>query len=244
VTRKWGWRPQPPDSRDVHLGAQFLRPGAAPDAFELPKPAIRDQKSTGSCTGQGTTNAEWIAYHQQGANCPPLSALAAYSWGRALEGGGAERRDDGAYIRNVVKALQKLGAADESAWPFDESKVNEHPDATATWSAFDRKGIRGYYAIPMVTPAILRAAISSGFPVVAGWQLGEGFENYDGRGVLGREGLGRLGGHCVCIRAYKPGVWTLVNSWGTGYGLNGEVLANDDFVTAATDAWAIDVRPS
>lgn len=240
MTRKWGWRPQAADARDTHLGAR-LSSLSAPASFELPGVEIRDQGQTGSCTGQGTTNAVRIAYLQQGKACPPLSALAAYSWGRSLEGNGAEREDNGAIIRNVVKALQKLGAADETAWPFDESKVNEHPPGPALWSAYDRKGVRGYYSIPVPTPALIKAAISNGYPIVAGWNLGQAFEDYDGSGVLGKEGIGNLGGHCLCVRGYEPGFYRIVNSWGTSWGLNGEALVNDDFMAAATDVWALDI---
>jgi hypothetical protein len=160
--------------------------------------------------------------------------------GRSIEGN--ENNDGGAVIRDVIKAVIKWGEADEAHWPFKVSAVNKHPNVGAYHNAYDRRGTKKYYRIAAGDALAVRAAIAAGFAVVAGWQLNQSFEGYDGTETIPAQQAPFIGGHCMCIdEFYENGDFGLINSWGPGWGANGYARVTDGFVKQATDIWALEV---
>jgi Papain family cysteine protease len=240
--KNYGYLPDPKDSRDLMLSAHLGTATAPPSAsVRSDKIIVKDQKSTSSCTGQGTSQAVRLAYLKQGIDCPDLSALFPYDLGRSLEG--SVITDSGAVIRDVISAGIKWGFADESAWPFLVSKVNTHPSIKAYNSAYDRRGAHAYYRINSGDVNGVRLALAAGYPVVAGWNLSQSFEDWNGKGVIGAQKAPFLGGHCMCIDAYAADkTFELVNSWGTSWGRGGFATVTEGFMAQASDIWAIRLK--
>lgn len=244
-TRRFGYLRDPRDARDksfaVKLGRFADSPPPASASLERVDVRPKDQGGTSSCTGQAVSQAVRLAYLNKGIGCPELSALDAYYRGRAEYGGQLD--DAGSYLRSVVSAVVKGGIADERAWPFSEFDVNRNPNALARRSAYDRRGARGYYRLEPGDVDGVRRAIAAGYPVVGGWQVGQSFVDWDGRGVISGQVM-PIGGHAMAIVSYAAdGTFRLLNSWGLAYGVNGYAVVDDMFVASVVDAWAIEVLP-
>jgi len=240
--RTYGYKKDLADARDSWLSARLGAPLRLPPSASVRDSRVspKDQSSTSSCTGQSTSQALRLAYLKEGIACPDLSALFPYYLGRSIEG--AEGSDGGAYIRDVIKAIMKWGEAAESAWPFNLSAVNKHPNVKAYRSAYDRRGAKKYHRIPSGDANGIRQALAAGYPVVAGWQVSQSFEDYDGTGVIPAQEAPFLGGHAICLTGYSAdGTFELLNSWGTGWGKGGYAIVSEAFVQQATDVWALEV---
>lgn len=245
MTRAFGYLRDPEDARDQPFAAKLGRfaesPPPASASLERADVRPKDQGMTSSCTGQAVAQAVRLAYLHQGVACPELSALDVYYRGRAEYGG--QGTDDGSYLRSVISATKQGGVADERAWPFSEYDVNRNPNMLARRSAFDRKGTRGYYRIEGGDVDGIRRAIAAGYPVVGGWQVDDGFLNWNGNGVISGQVMA-IGGHAMPIVSYAAdGTFRLLNSWGLSYGRSGYAVVDDMFVAAVQDAWAIEVSP-
>jgi hypothetical protein len=207
-----------------------------------PRCAVKDQGQTSSCVGQAFSQGLRLAYLWNGIDCPELSAEFVYFFGRLEHGG--EHDDSGTYLRAGAAAVKKLGAADEASWPFDPVRVNDQPNLRALHSAYDRKGLKGYYRIPSGDVDGVRKALAAGCPVVAGWQVSEQFLYWRG-GVVPEQIEDIVGGHALCLFGYRSdGTFEGVNSWGTGWGdLGGLFVASELFTRQAQDVWALEVTP-
>lgn len=245
MTRGLGYKQDPADERDLRFGVAVAKAAAAPlpesASVEHPKALPRDQGQTSSCTGQAVSQAVRLAYLHRGVECPELSALDCYYRGRAEYGG--ESVDDGSYLRTVIKAVVRGGIANEAAWPFSEFDVNRNPNMLARRSAFDRRGVRGYYRLDSGDVQAVRRAIAAGFPVVGGWMVDERFLDWDGSGVISGQ-MSPVGGHAVCLTSYAAdGTFRFLNSWSTSWGKGGLGVCDETFVAAGIDLWSLDVLP-
>jgi C1A family cysteine protease len=245
--RGLGYRKDARDPRDRLFAAHRASSGPVPDhaSVDVPGVAPKDQRSTSSCVGNAWAQAVRLAYLAAGKPCPELSALDVYRLARNLDGTAG---DDGTYLRSGGAAVRKLGVSTEAAWPFDEARVNAQPPFSARHSAFDLSGARGYYRLAEGDVGAVQRALAGGLPVVAGWQVSEVFRSSDGRSLVDVQQAPIAGGHALCVVGYDTAAanispsFTLCNSWGAGWGFNGRFHATADFVTSASDVWAVDVR--
>lgn len=243
--RSFGYLQDKPDARDskfaARLGALAASPPPASASVKNPAVGPKDQGMTSSCTGQAVSQAVRLGYLWSGHACPELSALFAYYMGRAEYGG--ETSDDGSYLRTVIKGVVTLGVPDEAAWPFVEHDVNRHPNYRAYRAAFDRKGARGYHRIDAGDVDGVRRAIASGYPVVGGWDVDQGFVDWNGQTVISGQ-IAPIGGHALPVVSYAAdGTFELLNSWGAGYGRRGYAVVDETFIAQGTDLWAVEVLP-
>jgi C1A family cysteine protease len=245
VTRRFGYLPDAPDARDTKLGSLLGKLAASPppasaSVWNAACP-IRDQGFTSSCVGHAWARALRLAYLRAGMPCPELSPLYTYLLARAQHGG--EGEDVGTYLRSGGKATVKFGAADEAAWPFNETKVNVQPNLRALHNGYDRKGLRSYARIDSGDPDDVRRAIAAGHPVVAGWQISQSFVDWNGDGVIGKQREPIVGGHALCVVSYAAdGTFTLANSWGPSWASKGGfAIVDEGFIEQNDDAWAVSV---
>lgn len=240
-----GWAPEPADHRDqIFKGA--LPRKAITDQVALKDeflPSIRDQGQLGSCTGHGVRGALMYSLRQKGEVFRKpgydLSPLFAYYQARALEN--AVNEDSGAYIRDAVKAANKIGVATEASWPYRPERFTRTPSATALKTAAWHQIKVGYKACLDVDDVL--QAISYGIPVVGGFSW---FGNSDGPGghiPMPSPNDSTDQGHCVWFTAGDPRrrEFRFQNSWAGDWGDNGYGYMPFAFLERgyADDFWAI-----
>ncbi len=236
-----GYLPDRQDSRDLPLSVALITaPPPLTASVAHPLVTARSQGSTSSCVGFAWAQAVRLAYLAMGVPCPDLSPLFADYLARATHQ--STPTDSGTHLRAAVKAIAAVGIASEQAWSFGRFKVNRPPSMGAHRDAHDRRGIRGYYRIAASDLNGIRRAIATGYPVVGGWQIDRAFTDNDGPSFV--ESFGSpIGGHAMCVVAYDEHSFTLLNSWGRDYRINGCVKIGEEAMSQATDVWAVRVRP-
>ena len=196
---------------------------------------IKDQGATSSCVGHAVSLALQIAFnHKQ--STPSLSAPFVYYNARAEENP-KSIIDDGSYIRVAMKTVQKLGICETADWSLNTLKINTRPSYTAYRKAISQRGLRQYARIKPGDTSAIRSALSAKQPVIAGWRIGS---NFGKNKVLTLNDLG-TNGHAMTIVGYHRDNFLIANSWGTSFGDNGVIEANEEFISRAYDIWAISV---
>jgi len=250
TVRKFPLKPDKPDTRDYHVDGLLLSLNKLSVEIEPlagsvydPRIQVKDQKSSGSCTGQSAANGLREAYLAQGLDCPDLSALFAYYGGRELEG--TANSDDGAFLRDIIKTFQQVGECPESAWPFNEKKVLVAPSWSAYRAAIARRGTRKYYRIPTKVASTVpnvKKLLAAKIPVIGGWAVDQSI--MDENRVEPQDVCSgpSLGGHAMLIEGFNLDTFDMLNSWGKSYRQGGRFKATRKFIQSATDLWAVDVR--
>jgi C1A family cysteine protease len=244
----FGWVPDRPDHND-HLYAPspaLLR--SLPSAVDLRDkcPPVYDQGDLGSCTANGIGFAVQYDRMAEGlADQAPLSRLFIYYNERVVEGTVSE--DSGAMIRDGIKSMAKIGACDETIWPYDTAKFAEEPPLAAFEAAADCKASR--YSRVVVGHSVglgqFKAALASGRPPVFGFTVYESFESAEvaRTGVMPTPSHSEqvLGGHCVAAVGYDDEKQWIIcrNSWGPGWGDLGYFYMPYSVAMTGSDFWVI-----
>lgn len=241
-----GYLPDAPDGRDRLFSAHPKAAISLPASVSLwdPRCSTMDQRHRSSCVGRAFGQGLRLAYLFAGADCPELSAEFLYYLSRAEHAG--EHEDSGTYLRTCAAALKKFGAADETSWSSEDDHFDRQPNMRALHSAYDRKGLKGYWRIPAGDVDGIRKALASGCPVVAGWQVSQSFLDWNGVEPVGDQLYNIVGGHALVLYGYRAdGTFEGVNSWGVTWNsaMGGHFLASEVFAARATDVWALDVTP-
>lgn len=219
---KYHWKRDLPDTRD-HVYQQKDIP--LPDKIDL-RPftsAIEDQLNLGSCTGNAIAGAIELVDRKLYQKYLEISRLFIYYQERLIEN--SVYFDDGAYIRDGFKVVNKWGAPLESLWPYDVTKWNVEPSPEAYADASKRKVTE--YQRCMDFNAV-KNVLASEFPVVIGFYVYESFENTEvaKTGIMTYPDTSKeylLGGHAVCLVGYNDQEQHFIarNSWGVGWGDQG-----------------------
>lgn len=237
--RGTGWIPNDDDSLDWDVGRMRLLNTDLPKEHSLFKHvvSVRNQRSASSCVGEAVAGAVGIVQNRLGISSEPLSSLDPYWYARYLHG--AHKRDAGTRIRLACKAMQRRGIPDEKYWPFSSNpmKVNKQPGPEATMRAHPRSG-GSYVSISDSgggrTQAV-RAAISSGFPVVFGTRVNRDFQARNGPLYIGPPPGETIGGHAMVLIGYKVDeihgmVFEILNSWGRNWRAMGRAWITEGYL--------------
>lgn len=228
--KKYGWTPDLPDIRDLKFAPKKTRAGSLP---KLPthvdlrssgfEPPIYDQSALGSCTANGVGGVfEYLQRMRGYTDFMPSRLFIYYEERRIIDTLGY---DSGAFIRDGLRVVSRLGAPHESLWPYDISTFTTPPQPAAYDDGL-RHQATAYMSIDNKREYDVKAALAQGLPVVFGFTVFPWFESPDSQGfcrpVMGQ---GVLGGHCTVVVGYfrlKNVWWAIVrNSWGTGWGVGG-----------------------
>lgn len=225
VHRRWGWKRDLPDFRDKFFYAR-------PELMDLPAkvdlgvqfPPIVDQMSLGSCVANAVGNAYFFAQRQQKiARAALPSRLFIYYNGRSREG--TIHADSGMAIRDGIKTVVREGICPESMWSYQPEKFAQRPPVACYTEGKKNQAVI-YQRVPQIIGQ-LKAALVSGFPIVFGFSVFEGFESdavaRTGVANLPKTSERMLGGHAVAAVGYDDETmrFKVANSWGTGWGQSG-----------------------
>ena len=244
-TKWYGWLPDLPDRRD------FLYSAVAPKIAKLPpkvdlRPScspIEDQGNLGSCTANALIGALEFLEKKDGVNFFDLSRLFVYYNERAYEG--TIDQDSGAFIRDGVKSLSKLGVCPEKQWPYKIASFKKKPPP-ACYSQAKKHRITSYRRLNSVEE--MRMCLADGYPFVFGFTVYESFESAQvaKTGVLNlplpKEKT--LGGHAVMAAGYDDSQERFIvrNSWNTDWGMKGYFTMPYDYLSdrnLSDDFWTI-----
>jgi C1A family cysteine protease len=242
----YGYKPDSFDPRDYKFGTETLTDLPATVDLRADCPPVMDQGNLGSCTAHGITGAlRHLLVKKGGPRDHRLSRLQLYFDERVVEG--TSKEDAGAEIRDGIKCAAKIGVAHETLWPYTISKFAKQPNTKVYADAVKFEALT--YARVAVSSASLKAALAAGNPVIVGFTVFESFESaaVEKTGVVPMPNISTeqvLGGHCVYVVGYgqQPGHFTCRNSWGVGWGMDGDFfmpkgyLGNPDF---GDDYWVI-----
>jgi hypothetical protein len=227
-TRKWGWRPDPRDPRDIIFGERKSKKCKTRKTAEGDIRLFgawlkrKDQKITASCAAQASVVAIAIAEHVRFATEPDFSALFTYFCARREFQ--TKVSDRGSYIRDNLKVMRRFGVCEEQFWRFRSDRVNLHPGWNAFSFAARKKPNILYESIPSDNPNTMRRAIAVGKPMVCG------FDDYFG------------GPHAVCLAGIaRNGGFYAINSWGRSWGKDGIIIISEQVARKARSIWALSI---
>lgn len=228
------------------LGADVPPPAASNRHLVV---EVLDQGAASSCVAHAIPQAIRMAHVKAKVPQPSLmSRLFGYYLSRAEHGG--QDLDQGTYLRTFFEAINQFGFCSEAYWPYDVEHVNVEPPASAFWGAFDQRSPTVYQRIFSAGPARIadiKRAIAAGFGVCFGTDVSEAFC----AGELGERpidppvGLDIAGGHALVLDGYEGDAFSVVNSWGPGWGDGGRCVFSADYLAwpETTDLWIVAKAP-
>lgn len=176
--------------------------------------SIRDQGSTESCVGQGTSSGFELTSRAYNYVVPNISAMFSYWLARLGE---SPVVDQGSSPFDCIRNISKYGVVAESRWKFDPAKINVEPPLDVWENGLEHKitGVFGTYGTEITT---IKQCLDNGFPICFAQTVDDQMDNYSS-GVLGKfDGTSR-GSHYQCIVDYVDAGVVVLNSWGLGFGI-------------------------
>lgn len=250
IERKYGWRRDDPDERDLYHDFSNVKPSyAAINEVDLRKycPEVYDQLNLGSCAANAISAAyefdEIIQKEPKDEIFRP-SRLFVYYNERELEG--TTDKDSGASIRDSVKTIVSTGVCPESMWEYDVEKFTQEPTKMCYAYAHNHRAIEYKRVDQRITD--LKRALIEGFPIVFGFIVYEHFESsemaHTGVMKMPDEDEKILGGHAVVAVGFSDEKQSFLirNSWGKDWGLEGYFWMPYEFIMNskyAADFWTI-----
>lgn len=223
------------------------------------KQPVIDQGRLGSCVG---CSVSVLMAHVRGV--APRSALQAY-WNARLYIN-ETHLDEGAYIRDGVRAISEYGLGRNVWWPYKEENVFVDPPISVDMDALKRR-IFSYHRL--VTPNDFRNCLAAGFPFTGGFMVYSSFISQAAAqtGIINypSENDYAYGGHAVTCYGYDNNfrnsewaqrirtmgfaasfiperVYLFRNSWGLDWGSGGNFAMDARMVENPNifwDAWTI-----
>lgn len=243
---KFGWRPDNVDGRDkiLRLGSGPLTDVPAKVDLREHCSVVENQYQVGSCTANSVVGALEYLDKKEGSDLvEDLSRLFVYYNTRTIEN--TVELDQGATLRNTIKALAEIGTCREDMWPYVPERFATKPDQ-ACYDYAKNHTIVDYSRIVSFQDMI--RCLASGYPFVFGFQVYNEFEGplVAKTGVLNLPGPTEYccGGHAVTAVGYDMDAGTVLvrNSWGSSWGQGGYFTMPFAYISnpnLAADMWVI-----
>jgi C1A family cysteine protease len=195
---------------------------------------VENQGSLGSCTANaGVGMLEYFERRTTGKHIDG-SRLFLYKVTRELQG---IKGDDGAQLRDVMKAMVLFGVPPEKYWPYHITKFNDEPSNFCYAFAQNYQALKYYRLDPAGTSptaalAAIKKNLASALPAIFGFSVYSSIPPLgDGKGEIPfPEKCDSLeGGHAVLAVGYDDskkigktkGALLIRNSWSEGWGDKG-----------------------
>lgn len=263
-----GWQRDLPDVRDLTIESDKIdrilsksatlkkTRKAAPSAVDLRQwcSPIEDQGSIGSCTAHAGVGM--MEYYERRAFGKHMDAarLFLYKVTRNLLG---FKGDDGANLRDTMKAMVLFGVPPEKYWPYHTTKFNDEPSAFCYSFAQNYQAVQ-YYRLdpvsssPSASLKTIKNYLAAGLPSMFGFSVYSSIPGMDdGKGEIPFPAKGDTleGGHAILAVGYDDnkkigkdkGALLIRNSWGTRWGVQGYGWLPYSYVEAglADDFWSM-----
>ncbi len=244
-TRRYGWVPDLPDRRD-HMYALRNLGQQLPAKVDLHGhcPPVYDQGQLGSCTANALAAAVDFERQRQGLPFMTPSRLYIYYNERVIEDSVAQ--DNGAMLRDGMKAVATEGGCPETMWPYIVGQFATKPTPPCYNNGEQHTALQ-YSRVPQDVTH-LKTCLASGDPFVFGFTVYESFESdavaKTGKVPMPSQDEQTLGGHAVLAVGYSDlsQRFLVRNSWGPDWGINGYFTLPYAYVTdpnLADDLWTI-----
>lgn len=206
-------------------------------------PKIRNQANEGSCTGHaGRTVKQTQERRARGGwrrwRVPEFGPRGIYDLAKQV---GGYPQEEGAYVRDVMKALATYGTPFERDWPYRAGQPGK--PQPRFWADAQRWRI-GAYARVRTLSEVLTVLHTTG-PIYAASSWYSSWYRPGPRGLLPTP-VEDIGGHAYAIMAADQDAREFVKagSWGEGYGDGGYVrIPFDYFFNAPHEVWSIPDSP-
>ena len=207
---------------------------------------VEDQRQLGSCTGNAVAGAyELLLNKEVPDKFADLSRLYVYYNARLLEGNGATELDEGAYVRDAIKAVHLYGICTESCWPYNIEKFSIRPDGIC-YDEGKLRNIKNYYRLLGLSDIL--DSLNNYLPVVYGIKIYPGFDDleYGKDFILSLPGKDEqpIGGHAMCFVGYdlKRELILSRNSFGADWCMKGYCWIPFKYATEQImDSWVFDI---
>ena len=247
TTRRFGWLPDLPDTRDHMYAAPMEAMAALPAKLDLRPhcPPVYDQGQLGSCTGNAIAAA--VQFDRRKQKLKPdfvPSRLFIYYNERVIEG--TVESDSGAQIRDGIKSIAKQGVPTETDWPYDIARFAKKPTAKAYKDALKDQAVS--YSRVSRTLSQMKGCLASGYPFVFGFTVYDSFESDQvaktGVVPMPSHSESVVGGHAVLAVGYDDSQQRFIvrNSWGATWGMKGYFTLPYAYLTErglSSDFWTI-----
>ena len=245
MERILNWRPSPYDPRDFQSNRHTkMAAERLPTSYKMPiNIPVYDQGGIGSCTANSGCVCFLYECAEQNFSFEP-SRLFLYWVTRFLEN--SVPYDDGAYIRDVFKALRQFGLAKEQFMPYIVHKFAEQPSKEAFEDGLNHLAIE--YAAVKKEERIIKQTLMAGGAISFGFYVYESFMKGNWSYTTGlmpmpAKGEQITGGHAVTIVGWDDDIecFLIQNSWGTDWGKEGFFWMPYKFLLSAncSDFWVI-----
>lgn len=263
TVRRYGWKPQMPDIRDL----RFVPPAPTPSTPLPPyidlrprMPAVYDQGDLGSCTANmGAGLLEFIMM-KEGIGTWTPSRLFIYYNERVIDGGDTAD-DTGAQCRDALTVMNQMGACPETEWPYNVNQFAVKPSDQCYTDA--KKTLATAYLAVDQNVAAVKGALAAGYPVGFGFTVYDSFESdavaQTGIMPMPADSENVLGGHAVIRVGYydnsmlpvtlptgailnphpSGGYYIVRNSWGPDWGDKGHFYAPYALDSISSDYWIL-----
>ncbi|MGJ1404493.1 C1 family peptidase [Sphingobacterium sp. G1-14] len=128
----------------------------------------------------------------------------------------------GSYIDRALDLIKQEGVVPYNQFPYDEFNCLRMPSSSEKNNA-KPYAIAEWRTVPLENQVDVKSHIASGFPVVIGMMIDEGFQALRGGNIYHYSSGNEKGGHAMVVVGYDDhkGAFKVINSWGTQWGDGG-----------------------
>ena len=220
--KRYGYIPDLPDNRDLVAKVRKTR-AKLQSKVDLRltgfMPEVYDQSALGSCTANGIAGIFEYEQRRQGLTDYMPSRLFIYYEERRIIN--AITYDSGAFIRDGLKVVNKLGAPHEDIWPYNINQFTWAPPQAAYDDGQNHQVIE-YATVDNKLEYTVKEILAAGIPITFGFTVYPWFESPDSAGFVKPVANQQvLGGHCTDLVGYftfkRIPYGIIRNSWGKNW---------------------------